>query len=231
MLLGENIVTSRNWVKFFISTLLLGGLTTGIVGFIVRWSEFKPFFTDFNLVEIVAILFWLLGVGFIFSLLSQAGFFAYLTIHRFGLGIFKTAKLWNTVQLVLIAVVLFDLVYLRYEVFAEESESLLPYIGLALLVFIPGLVVAYFKSQQTNKTTFIPALFFMVVATVIEWIPILRANEQSWVYLMIFPLLVCNAYQLLMLPKYNEKSLKERESFERRMKEKSNKVKQKPSNA
>ena len=36
----------------------------------------------------------------------------------------------------------------------------------------------------------------MVCATIIEWVPVLRTNEQDWFYLMLFPLLVCNAYQL-----------------------------------
>ena len=225
--MGENIVTSRNWVKLFISTLLIGGLTTGVTGFIVRWAEFSRFFKEFNVVEILAILFWLIGVGFIFSLLSQSGFFAYLTIHRFGLGIFKSVTLWNAIQVVLIGIVLFDLVYLRYELFAADNESLLPYIGLMLLVLIPGLIVAYYKARQTNKSAFIPALFFMIVATVIEWVPILRVNEESWIYLMIFPLIICNAYQLLMLTKINEKSLEERKSIQLKTK----KPTKKPSNA
>ncbi|KHF28867.1 hypothetical protein LR68_02251 [Anoxybacillus sp. BCO1] len=53
--------------------------------------------------------------------------------------------------------------------------------------------------RETNKEAFIPALFFMVVVTVIEWFPVLRINEENWLYLMLFPLLICNAYQLLML--------------------------------
>lgn len=216
-------MTSRNWVKFFITTLLIGGIATGITGFIVRWDEFSPFFKTFDVAEIIAILFWLLGVGFIFSLLSQAGFFAYLTLHRFGLGIFKS--FWNAAQVVLILFVLFDLVYFRYTAFAESGDSLLPYIGLALLVLIPGLIVAYIRGKQSGSSTFISALFFMVVATVLEWVPILRVNEPSWVYLMIFPLLICNAYQIILLPKFNERSLAERES-KRLAKEK-----QKPSNA
>jgi KinB signaling pathway activation protein len=219
-------VTSRNWVKLFMSTLFIGGIVTGITGFIVRWSEFAPFFTTFNITEILAILVWLIGVGFIFSLLSQAGFFAYLTIHRFGLGLFKSEKLWNAVQVILIGVVLFDLVYLRYVAFAESGDSILPYIGLALLVFIPGVVVAYIRAKQTNMSAFIPAIFFMVVATVLEWVPILRVNEQDWVYLMIFPLLICNAYQLFILPKLNERSMAERET-----KKQLKRTQKKPSNA
>ncbi|MBS4193321.1 KinB-signaling pathway activation protein [Bacillus sp. FJAT-49705] len=199
-------MTSRNWVKLFLSTLLVGGLTTGVVGFIVRWNEFKPLFVPFDFLEILSVLFWLIGVGFIFSVLSQMGFFAYLTVHRFGLGIFKSRSLWNAVQVLLIVFVLFDLVYLRYNAFAKEGESILPYIALAAFVLVVALVVAAVKAKLTNKDAFIPAVFFMVVVTTIEWVPVLRVNEQSWVYLMIFPLLVCNTYQLLILHKINEKS-------------------------
>lgn len=208
--LEEMNVTSRNLVRLFFSTLLLGGVTTGIVGFMIRWNEFEHYFTNFQVVEIFMALIWLVGIGLIFSLLSQMGFFAYLTVHRFGLGIFKSVRLWNSVQIILILFVLFDLVYLRFTSFAKEGESIFPYIVLALVIFIVGLVAAYMKAKQTNKEAFIPALFFMIVVTTIEWVPILRVNEKSWVYLMAIALLVCNAYQLLTLHKLNEKSFIEK---------------------
>jgi KinB signaling pathway activation protein len=197
-------VTSRYLVKLFFTTLLLGGITTGIVGFIVRWDEFEPYFLNLQFVNIMMTLFWLIGVGFIFSLLSQAAFFAYLTVHRFGLGIFKSA--WKAVQIILILFVLFDLVYFRYEAFAESGANIIPYLLIAVMMLMIGLVVAYFKAKQTNWEAFVPALFFMIVVTTIEWVPVLRVNEKSWVYLMIIPLLVCNAYQLLILHSINEKS-------------------------
>jgi KinB signaling pathway activation protein len=59
-------------------------------------------------------------------------------------------------------------------------------------------------------SAFIPALFFMIVVTTIEWVPVLRVNEESWLFLMLFPLIVCNAFQLLMLPKLNQRSIEER---------------------
>lgn len=204
-------MTSRNLVKLFFSTLLLGGFTTGFVGFIVRWDEFEPYFSKFQVLDIIMSLFWLVGVGLIFSLLSQMGFFAYLTVHRFGLGIFKTVKLWNSVQIVLILFVLFDLIYLRYSTFAKAGDSIFPYVALAIFVLLCGLVIAYLKAKQTNKEAFIPALFFMVVVTTIEWVPVLRVNEKSWVLLMLIPLLVCNAYQLLILHKLNERSILEKQ--------------------
>ncbi len=193
-------------VKLFFSTSLIGAITTGIVGFIVRWGEFAHFFTNFEVGEIISIMFWLMGIGLIFSVLSQMGFFAYLTVHRFALGIFRSATLWNRVQIVLIGLVLFDLVYFRYLFFAKKGESFIPYFLVALLILAFGLIIAWQKAKQTNKEAFVSALFFMVVITVVEWMPTLRVNEKSWLYLMLIPLLVCNAYQLLMLHRLNEKS-------------------------
>lgn len=223
-------MTSRNWVHLFLTTLVVGAVTTALVGFIVRWNEFQQLLSDFNILEFLSILVWLMGVGLIFSIVSQMGFFAYLTVHRFGLGIFKS--LWNPVQVLLIAFVLFDLVYLRFNAFAESGESIMPYIGLAVIVLVAGLIVAFMKVKQTNKEALIPALFFMIVVTVIEWVPVLRVNEHSWLYLMLFPLLACNAYQLLVLHKLNQKSQEERKALEKKAKTKTNeKAQKKPSNA
>jgi KinB signaling pathway activation protein len=202
--LGETALNSRNWVRLFLTTLLVGGISTSIVGFALRWGEYQKFFTSFDLIEILSILFWLIGVGFIFSIISQMGFFAYLTIHRFGLGIFRTAALWNAIQIVLILFVVFDLIYFRYQLFAAEGESILSYILLALFLVIFSLAVAYIKMKQTNKMAFIPALFFMLVVTSVEWVPALRVNEGNWLYLMLIPLLICNAYQLLLLTKLSQ---------------------------
>lgn len=200
-------VKSRYVVQLFMSTLILGGLATGIIGFIVRWDEFQPYFTDFDILKILSTLFWFVGVGLIFSLISQMGFFAYLTVHRFGLGIFKSVKLWNAVQIVLILFVLFDLVYFRHRAFGGEVTS---YLLDPAIILIVALVVAYFKAKQTNKEAFVPAVFFMIVVTTIEWMPVLRVNEEGWLYLMLYPLLLCNGYQMLILHKLNQKSAQEK---------------------
>lgn len=195
-------VNSRNWVRLFLSTLLVGGITTGIIGFLLKWSEYKDLFLRFDVVEILSVLFWLFGVGLIFSVISQMGFFAYLTVHRFGLGIFRSVSLWNFAQIILIIFVLFDLVYFRYQLFSNESESYTPYLLLAIYVLVVGVIVAFFKKRDTNKEAFVPALFFMIVVTVIEWFPALRVNQEDWLLLMLIPLQICNAYQLLVLPKF-----------------------------
>ncbi|UOY91517.1 KinB-signaling pathway activation protein [Ectobacillus sp. JY-23] len=192
-------MNSRKWVRLFISTLMLGGISTILIGFILRWEQYASLFQNVDAKEIFSVAFWLLGVGFIFSVISQMGFFAYLTIHRFGLGICRSASLWNGVQLVLILFVIVDFVYLRAVLFANQGvsvgNSLL--IGAALLAV--AAFVAYIKSKETNKQAFVPALFFMVVVTIIEWTPALRVNDSDWLYLMVIPLLLCNAYQILIL--------------------------------
>ncbi|MED5076319.1 KinB-signaling pathway activation protein [Geobacillus stearothermophilus] len=192
-------MNSRKWVRLFLTTLLIGGIATAAVGIVLNWKEFGHLLVRFEVIEFLVVLLWHVGVGFIFSVISQAGFFAYLTVHRFGLGMFRS--LWNAVQLVLIIFVLFDLVYFRYMVFADKGDSIIPYVLTALFILAVGLAVAYIKSAQTNKGAFVPALFFMVVVTVIEWFPVLRINDRDWLYLMLIPLLVCNAYQLLILHK------------------------------
>lgn len=205
-------MTSRNWVRLFMTTLLIGGITTAIVGFIVRWNEFQPYFVELRIIDILSTLVWLIVMGFLFSVISQMGFFAYLTVHRFGLGIFKSASLWNAVQMVLILFALFDLIYLRYDNFAKQGDSVLPYFGPALILLVVGLIVAWYKTNQTSREAFIPALFFMIVVTLVEWVPVLRVNERSWLYLMMFALMACNAYQLLILHKLNAQSVQERQN-------------------
>lgn len=197
------IVKSRNWVKLFLSTLAIGGITTGIIGFALKWSEYQSLFTQFKIIEILSILLWLVGVGFIFSIISQAGFFAYLTVHRFGLMLFRS--IWNKVQIVIILFVLFDLVYFPYQLFDKSPDSIMSLIAIAALLAVVSGVIAYIKMKQTNKGAFVPAMFFMTVITTLEWTPALRTDEYGWIFLMLFPLLVCNAYQLLILPKLSEK--------------------------
>ncbi|MBT2578718.1 KinB signaling pathway activation protein KbaA [Bacillus sp. ISL-8] len=192
-------MNSRKWVRLFFTTLFLGGISTVFVGFVLEWDKYAKFFQNFDGKEILAISFWLMGVGFIFSVISQMGFFAYLTIHRFGLGMFRSSSLWNTVQLFFIAFVLFDFVYLRSVLVANGEVSLGNNILVAGMLFVFGAIVAYIKSKETNKKAFVPALFFMVVVTILEWVPALRINDTDWLYLMVIPLLLCNSYQLLVL--------------------------------
>jgi KinB signaling pathway activation protein len=203
-------VTIRNWIRLFFSTLMVGGIITGISGVILRWNEFEPWFMDFDLGRILSVLLWLVVVGFTFSVISQMGFFAYLTVHQFGLGMFRS--FWKTVQIVITLFVLFDLIYFRFDGFTIDGEIKYSYIILFILIVVTGIVVAFLKNKQSGQNTFVSAIFFMVVVTVLEWLPVLQAKESKWLFLMLFALLACNAYQLLALPKYNKRSEEERKA-------------------
>ncbi|WP_273853998.1 KinB-signaling pathway activation protein [Guptibacillus spartinae] len=196
---------TRNLVYLFFTTLLIGSTAGMLTGIVLDWSQYWTDLKNGELLSFLIVILWLLGVSSIFSLISQMGFFAYLTIHRFGLGIFKSVRLWNTIQVVLIAVALFDLVYFRYAVFAEEGESVISYILIALFLLVVGLIAAYVKQKETNKQAFIPALFFIVVVTILEWIPGLQSNDPKWLWLILIPLLVSNVWQLLTLHRLIQK--------------------------
>ncbi|MFC7061863.1 KinB-signaling pathway activation protein [Halobacillus seohaensis] len=192
-------MNSRKWVRLFLTALVIGGGLTLLSSFIIKSESYTEVLQPFQMFELIGLILFFTGLGFIFSVISQMGFFAYLTIHQFGRGMFRRS--WSVIQLFLIAFTLFDLIYFRYQ--GEESVSIWPYVFVALGLLLVSLFVSFIKAKETNKHAFIPALFFMVVVTSIEWVPALRASSSDYIWLMIIPLLVCNAYQLLILHRLN----------------------------
>ena len=73
--------------------------------------------------EFAASFLWFVFLGMTMSVLSQMGFFAYLTVHQFGVNIFRTLTLWNWVQLLIIALVIFDLIKFRFMPLAETQVT------------------------------------------------------------------------------------------------------------
>ncbi|WP_349409154.1 KinB-signaling pathway activation protein [Pseudalkalibacillus sp. SCS-8] len=189
----------KKWIYLFFTTLFIGGLSSVVVGLLLRWQDINDASSFFVMIA------WLMGFGFIFSIISQMGYFAYLTIHRFGLGIFKSVKLWSWVQLLVLAFVVFDLFYLRYIAFKDSGLPFWNYLFVPLALLAIGALVAYIKMKETNKAAFVPTLFFMVAVTTIEWIPVLKQGEPLWLWLSIVPLLACNAWQILILHRLIDK--------------------------
>ena len=202
-------MTIRNWFKFFFNALLIGGFVTAVAGLIVRWEFFSDLLASGETWQFVGALLWMVFLGFTMSVVAQMGFFAYLTIHQFGVNIFRTLTLWNWVQLLIIAVVLFDLIFFRFRLTSEDTGRSLLYLTLLASLVIVSAITAYLKAQWTKKHTLISALFFMIVITTLEWLPALMVrsgNIDTWVTILLFPLLAVNAYQILALPKYNTMS-------------------------
>jgi len=104
---------------------------------------------------------------------------------------------------------------------AETTAQIWLYVILLAVLIITSVVVAVVKANLTKKHALISALFFMIVISTLEWLPVLMVradNVDSWVTLLLFPILAVNAYQLLALPKYNAQSEVDRLKLEERRK-------------
>lgn len=216
-------MTIRNWVKFFLMCMVIGGAVTGVAGIIIRWDFFQPYLAAGEIGEFLAAFGWMILLGCTMSVIAQAGFFAYLTLHQVGIGIFRTLTLWNWIQMLLIVLLLADLVVFRFAPSAEGFKGWLFYGGLLIFLIFGAIATAVKKVQLSGKKhVLVSALFFMIVVTSLEWIIALmgrQGNIDTYVALLLFPLVAVNSYQLLSLPKYNAKSEEDRKKLEERRKE------------
>ncbi len=184
----------RKYGWLFFTTLLIGALGGMLVGMILAPDKvFGGTIGNFFVVTFMNIL-----VGLTISIVAQMGFFAYMTINYFALGLFKSASLWKSIQVFLVVFTFFDTVYLRYTAFGQGG-SFWPYLVAPAMLLFVTLVTAYAKVRLTNATAWIPTVFFMFVFTTIEWIPALRQNDNETVLFMSVPLLFCNVWQVMQL--------------------------------
>ncbi len=193
-------------VNLFLKTLALGGLAGLVVSVFAISGVYADNIQPLNVLGLIGVMLFFIGHGLLYSAVSQTGFFAYLYVNRLGLSIFRS--FWPIVQLVLIAFVLFDLIYFTYN--AAEGVSLIWFIVVAVVLLAYGWIIAKIKAKETKQHAFIPALFFMVVFTVLEWVPALRIGlvGAEFAIIMIITLLVCNTYQLLILHRLNSTTAK-----------------------
>lgn len=213
----EEIVTIRNWIKFFLRAMLIGGVITGVAGLIVRLDFYSNLLSNGEYIEFIAAFLWMIFLGFTMSVVAQMGFFAYLTIHQFGINMFRTLTLWNWVQVVIIAFVIFDLIYFRFMKGDAAFTGL--YVFWMIVLLGAAVVTAILKVKWTKPHTLIPALFFMIVVTTLEWLPALMVktgNIEEWSTILLFPLVAVNSFQLLALPKYNRQSEEDTKNLEAR---------------
>ncbi|MFF2754714.1 KinB-signaling pathway activation protein [Psychrobacillus sp. NPDC058041] len=215
-------MTIRNWFKFFLNAMWIGGLITGVLGSIILWDKnFASYYAAGQWGAVIAAFIVLVGFGLIISVIAQMGFFAYLTIHQMGVNIFKSLTLWNWVQLLIIAFVIFDLIVFRFKPSEGTTSQIWLHIVALVLLIGASIIVAIIKANKTKKQILISALFFMIAITTIEWVAALKVQSSDadvWLLIVLVPLLAVNAYQLLALPKYNAKSDEDRKKLEARRK-------------
>lgn len=204
-------MNSRKIVHMFFQTLIIGWLVGFITSLVVKYSEYTKVLSPLNVKELVGVILFFSGYALVFTVIAQTGFFAYLFIHRYGQSFFRS--FWPTVQLLIVAFVLFDIVY-----FTSKQLSLTFRISLMLVILIAGLIVAYVKMRQTNRSAFIPALFVMIVILTLELSLVLRAGDVSFIILMLTTLIAANAFQLLILHHVTKVDPEHRRRMEERRK-------------
>lgn len=186
-------MNSRKLVQMFFKTLFIGGIIGLVTSFFVMSAEYGAYLNPLDIKELLGVSLFFLGYALVFTVVSQTGFFAYLFINQYGSALFRA--LWPTVQLLLVILVVASLIYVP----PKDSISLSTYIILTTIIVIAGAAVAYIKYKQTNFTAIIPALFLMIVMTVLEWTPVLRGGDFQYMLLVLPTLLGANAYQLIVL--------------------------------
>ncbi|HEX7055670.1 MAG TPA: KinB-signaling pathway activation protein [Bacilli bacterium] len=186
----------KNLLVLFGTTLLIGmaaGILAGL-GLQLTDQDFHFFGSavGFNLFEMAL-------AGMMFAMFSLMGLFAYLTLNYIAVGILGQKFWWNLLQLFLTIVILVNAGFYRYIYFAgtaQAADFIFPAIVLALTI-----LVAYWKVKMTNKTAWIPTLFFMSAITILESMPALRMDNAASLLFMSVPLFACNAWQILRLHK------------------------------
>lgn len=191
-------MTLKKWFYLFWTTLLIGGGITLVIGLSLQVVQGE--FQNFNgPIDGVLNVVQLILSGFTVSVYSQMGFFAYLTLNFIAIGLFK--KSWPYIQVVLTVIALLDLMFLRMLLTDNTSQrggDAMNDMLLGLAVLAVALIVGYFKVKATNKTAFIPTLFFMIAITTVETLSALNISGIATWYVYL-PLAACNAYQVLML--------------------------------
>jgi KinB signaling pathway activation protein len=190
-------VTLRKWFYLFWTTLAIGSLAALIAGMCLQWTDQGPTLAGkeigYNMVN-------MLLAGATISVLSQMGFFAYLIVRFIMMGFIRNKFTWDMLQIIVILIILFDLVYFRYTG-TDQSAGWGIFLVLPATLIILSLIVAYYKVKMTNKSAWIPTLFFMIAVTALEALPSIRLNSPASTIFMMVPLYASNVWQILILSK------------------------------
>ncbi|MBA4496573.1 KinB-signaling pathway activation protein [Paenactinomyces guangxiensis] len=191
-------MTLKKLFYWFWSTLVLGAVLAVLLGELVHVVLGREIFGSPT---------QLLLSGSTFAAVSQLGFFSYLVFHWLSSGLIRNTSLYDALQVLLVLVVLGNLVYLNIAKFG--GTFLFVHLLIPLLILAAGLAVAWLKAKWTNRSGFIPALFFMVVATTLEAIPSInsKAGELpvAFIFFTVIILLACNSWQILQLHRWVKK--------------------------
>jgi len=180
----------------FWSTLLIGAAAAVGVGLVLALIDGELF--QWNVLELGYNVLSMTMAGFMFSILSQMFFFAYMTLNFIARDMFRPST-WKLVQIFFILTVPLEIYIFLWK------ETILKFVlGIGLMLII-SIGVAYWKVKLTNRNAFIPSLFFMFVFTLVETAIAIQVSNDEATLFMASSLIACNAWQLLRLHKVIKK--------------------------
>ncbi|GGG11190.1 KinB-signaling pathway activation protein [Paenibacillus aceti] len=186
----------KRWLHLFWTTLAVGAAGSLVIGLVLQLTNTTNTMELNGAADYLLYLGMLLLAGVMVSVYSQMGFFAYMMVNYMGTGVFSR-RAWLYVQLVLTALALFELMFLRIFVGGHKDSFSDLILGIIILVIACG--VAYFKAKMTNDSAWIPTIFFMTAITIVETIGVLKIGVDQATVWVAGTLIACNAYQILIL--------------------------------
>lgn len=191
-------MTLKKLIYWFFSTLVLGGVTAIFFGFLIEAAVGQNIFGPLT---------GQLLLSLSLAAVAELGFFSYLIFNWLSRGLVRNKTAYEVILLALMILLLGNLVYLNMAKYSGATLGI--HLLIPLIVLVIGGVVAWLKAKWTNRSGFIPTLFFMVVATILEAIPSINPKAGEVPILIIFQtvlvLLVCNAWQILQLHRWVQK--------------------------
>jgi KinB signaling pathway activation protein len=152
---------------------------------------------------------WLQGLisGAFFSTTCLMGFWAYLMLN-FVASTALPKRVWRWAQWLLIAVVLYDLLVLRYQADAARRPGEAPHYAVYLIQGLWPLAAAavtgWIKRRQSGSGSFLPAMFYVYVFTFLDGLLVIWPNQGAVVNQASAVLTVCNMYIVLVYGKLLE---------------------------
>ncbi|WP_169713774.1 KinB-signaling pathway activation protein [Paludifilum halophilum] len=181
-------MTIRKLFFLFWTTLAIGMVTAPVAGLLLQ-----------GLFGLAGLSFLsLLWAGVMFGAIAQMGFFAYMVFNMVFTGFIRNQRVYQGLQLVLALAILVNTFFMSLNRGGEEASAV-SHLILPLTVLGAGLLVGYLKVKATQPKSFIPALFFMVAATMLEAVPSIEQKSLEMMMLMVLTLLMCNAWQVMQL--------------------------------
>lgn len=188
----------RKLFFLFWSSMAVGGVTCTVLGLALQFTDQSYGFLKVEETGYNALMMAISGL--MIGVFAMMGFFAYLTVNYIALSIFRQKYLWTMLQGYTSLFATFALGYMLYG--DRERLSNWLYWVLPIALAIGSILVAYFKTKQTNRSAFVPTVFLMFVVTVLEaWPSINGETNAVSVIFMITPLFICNAFQIMWLHK------------------------------